>query len=244
MYFSSLLSVNPLECISMKNQQCKIRPEIVNINSNNPIFHPVRIKTNKCNGNCNDINDPYAKICTPDVVKYSNVKVFNLLSRTNETRHIKSHKKCNVYVDQMELFVIINNIGMKINVDVNVKNQLIKVYAIKDLFGILVIVDVNAINLVILVNIQIIQIVSAEKNQLIHQLKIALKILMRPVQLKKTLDKNETRLVKKTLDENKYRMLFWIFFIFFLISIGIRIGIGIYFVYYKYVNRNKYDLPY
>ena len=67
---------------------------------------------------------------------------------------------------------------------------------------------------------------------------------MRPVQLKKTLDKNETRLVKKTLDENKYRMLFWIFFIFFLISIGIRIGIGIYFVYYKYVNRNKYDLPY
>ena len=49
--------------------------------------------------------------------------------------------------------------------------------------------------------------------------------------------------LKKTLDENKYRVLFWIFFIFFLISIGIGIGIGIYFVYCKYVNRNKHDLP-
>ena len=54
----------------------------------------------------------------------------------------------------------------------------------------------------------------------------------------------ETKLLKKTLDKNKYRVLFWIFFILFLISIGIGIGIGIYFVYCKYVNRNKYDLPY
>ena len=38
---------------------------------------------------CNNINDPYAKICVPDVVKNVNVKAFNLMSRTNETRHIK-----------------------------------------------------------------------------------------------------------------------------------------------------------
>ena len=30
---------NALDCISIKNQECKIRPEI-NINSNNPIFYP------------------------------------------------------------------------------------------------------------------------------------------------------------------------------------------------------------
>ena len=53
----------------------------------------------------------------------------------------------------MELFVIVNNDGMKINVGVNVKKQLIKVYAIKDLFGILVIVNVNVIRIVILLNI-------------------------------------------------------------------------------------------
>ena len=31
---------NALDCISIKNQECKIRPEIININSNNPIFYP------------------------------------------------------------------------------------------------------------------------------------------------------------------------------------------------------------
>ena len=57
------------------------------------------------------------------------------------------------YLGQTKLFGIANNDGIKINVDVNVKNELIKEYAMKDLFGILVTVNVNAINLVVLVNI-------------------------------------------------------------------------------------------
>ena len=32
------LNANKLSCISMSNQPCKARPEIVNVNSNNPIF--------------------------------------------------------------------------------------------------------------------------------------------------------------------------------------------------------------
>ena len=92
--FSSLLSVNSLECVSIKNEECKVRPEIVNINSNNPIFYPFSIKVNKCNGNCNNINDPYAKICVPVSAKNLNVKTFNLMTLTNETRHIKRHETC------------------------------------------------------------------------------------------------------------------------------------------------------
>ena len=65
---------NASEYISMKNQECKVRPEIVNINSNNPIFYPFSIKVNKCNGNCNNINDPYARICVPDIVKNLSAK--------------------------------------------------------------------------------------------------------------------------------------------------------------------------
>ena len=53
----------------------------------------------------------------------------------------------------MQAFVIINNIGIMINADVNIKNWLTKEYAIKDLFGILAIVNVNGINHVILENI-------------------------------------------------------------------------------------------
>ena len=75
-------------------QPCKARPEIINVSSNNPVFFPFSIKKSKCSGNCNNINDPYAKICVPDVIKDLNVKVFNLMSRTNETRFIKWHEKC------------------------------------------------------------------------------------------------------------------------------------------------------
>ena len=89
-----LTSANPLSCISMTNKECNVRPEIVNANSNEPAFYPFSIKTIKCSGSCNNINDPYAKICVPDAVKDLNVKVFNLMSRTNETRHIKWHETC------------------------------------------------------------------------------------------------------------------------------------------------------
>ena len=85
-FFGNLSNVNTLECISMKNQECKVRPEIININSNNPMFYPFSIKVNKCNGNCNNINDPYAKICVSDTVKNLNVKVFNLMTLTNKTK--------------------------------------------------------------------------------------------------------------------------------------------------------------
>ena len=74
---------NALDCISIKNQECKIRPEIIHINSNNPIFYPFSIKINECSGNCSNINNPYAKICVADVIKDFNLKVFNLMSRTN-----------------------------------------------------------------------------------------------------------------------------------------------------------------
>ena len=94
MFFGSLSRVNLLECISIKNEECKVRPEIININSNNPIFFPFGIKVNKCNGNCNNINDPYARPGVPDSVKNLNVKVGNLMTLTNETRHIKWHDTC------------------------------------------------------------------------------------------------------------------------------------------------------
>ena len=92
--FSSLSNINSLECTLIKNQECKVRPEIVDISSKDPIFYPFSIKINKCSGNCNNINDPYAKICVPDIAKNLNVKVFNLITLTNETRHIKWHDTC------------------------------------------------------------------------------------------------------------------------------------------------------
>ena len=82
-----------LSCISM-NKACRVRPEIINVNSDEPVFYPFSIKTSKCSGSCNNINDPYAKMCVPDVAKNLNVKVFNLMLRTNQTKQIKWHETC------------------------------------------------------------------------------------------------------------------------------------------------------
>ena len=35
----SFFSCNALKCVSMNNQECKVTPEIMNINSNEPSFH-------------------------------------------------------------------------------------------------------------------------------------------------------------------------------------------------------------
>ena len=41
MFFGcNLSSVNPLKCVSMSNQECKIRPEMVNVNNDEHTFYP------------------------------------------------------------------------------------------------------------------------------------------------------------------------------------------------------------
>ena len=68
-FFSySVWNINYVECVSMNNQECKTKTKIININNNEPVFYPFNIKVNKCSGSCNNINDPYAKLCVPDVV--------------------------------------------------------------------------------------------------------------------------------------------------------------------------------
>ena len=88
----NILSVNPRKYVSMNYQECKVRPEIISINSNEPLFYLQIVKTIKCSGSCN--NNNVNQLSIPDVVKNINVKEFNLMSRINETRHIKRHGTC------------------------------------------------------------------------------------------------------------------------------------------------------
>ena len=56
---SGVNSLNAVpKCISMNNQECKMRLEITNINSNESLFYPYSIKVDKCSGSCNNINGP------------------------------------------------------------------------------------------------------------------------------------------------------------------------------------------
>ena len=78
----------------MINQESQIRSEILNVNTNEPMFYPYRITKNKCKSSCNTINDPYAKLSVSDTIKNINVKIFNPISRTNETRHKEWSRTC------------------------------------------------------------------------------------------------------------------------------------------------------
>ena len=59
-----------------------------------PVFFPFSIKTSKSSSSWNNINNPYGKLCILHVAKTLNFKVFNLMSRTNGTRHIEWHETC------------------------------------------------------------------------------------------------------------------------------------------------------
>ena len=40
----SFFSSDELKCVSMNNQECKVRPELINVSSNEPPFYPYNVK--------------------------------------------------------------------------------------------------------------------------------------------------------------------------------------------------------
>ena len=68
-FLSNLTNLNLLSCISMNNQERRVRPQIVNVNSKEPLFFPFSIKTSKRSGSCNNISNPYAKLCVLMLLK-------------------------------------------------------------------------------------------------------------------------------------------------------------------------------
>ena len=210
----------------MNNQPCKARPEIINVSSNNPVFYPFSIKTSKCRGNCNNINDPYAKICVPDVVKDLNVKVFNLMSRTNETKKIKWHETCKC---ECRLNSIVCNDKQRWNkCRCECKELIHKRVCDKGFIW-------NPSNCECEYNKSCDFSEYLDYKNCICQKRLVNKLID---ECNETID--EVKLTKITIAENNYKCnsctvyiaLFSIFFIF-------NVEIGAYFVYYKYMNCNK-----
>ena len=91
-------NVKSLKCLLIKNQECKLREVIIN---NEYMLCPFSIKVNTCNGYCNNITNPYSRVCVPNVIKnitpkvYIYIKkVFDLMSWKNKTKQIKWHESC------------------------------------------------------------------------------------------------------------------------------------------------------
>ena len=101
----------------MKNQECKTREVIIN---NDCMLYPFSIKVKRCNGNCNNISNPYSKVRVPNVIKNITAKVFDLMSWKNRAKQIKWHESCRCVC---RLDPIIHNnkrqSGIKTNADVS-----------------------------------------------------------------------------------------------------------------------------
>ena len=120
----------------------------------------------------------------------------------------------------------INNVGIKINADANVKNSLIKVYAIKILFGILVNPN-KSYDFSEYLDYKNCKCKKGLVNKLVEE-------------CNETID--EVKLTKITLagNENSCKCNSCILYIaLFAVFLTINVGIGAYFVYYKYLNLNK-----
>ena len=62
--------------------------------------YPYNIKVNRCNGNCNNISNPYARVrVVPNIIKNITLKIFDLISWKNKPKQIKWHESCRCYVD-------------------------------------------------------------------------------------------------------------------------------------------------
>ena len=80
-----------IKCISLKNEECKVRKVIIR---NDCMTYPCSIKVNRCNGNCNNITNPYSRVCIPDIVKNNTLKISDLMSQQNKTKQIISRESC------------------------------------------------------------------------------------------------------------------------------------------------------
>ena len=83
----------------IKNQEFKVRKVIID---NDYMTFLYKIKVDKCVGSCNDLENPYFKFCSPDIVKNISIKSFDLISRKIVLRNVSFHKsyKCSCLLDE------------------------------------------------------------------------------------------------------------------------------------------------
>ena len=88
----NIIKTKTLECVSVVNQKCMPRPNILDVNED--VGEVYNVLVNKCSGSCNTLDNPMTKLCVPNVIKRVNMQVYNFLMRLNETRNVLWHESC------------------------------------------------------------------------------------------------------------------------------------------------------
>ena len=86
---------NHIRYVSLSNQKCKIQPTLINLHPNeySQEFHhyPFAVKLDRCAGSFNTINDLSNKACVPNKAEDLNLRVFNMITDTNEWKTLPKH---------------------------------------------------------------------------------------------------------------------------------------------------------
>ena len=95
----SAISTALPNCLLLKDQKREVKKAIID---NDYMTFPYKIKVERCIGSCNDKDNPYFKVYTPNTVKNISVKVFDLISPKNMLRNVTFHKswKCDSLLDE------------------------------------------------------------------------------------------------------------------------------------------------
>ena len=168
-----------------------------------------------------------AKMCIPDNVKNINLKVFNLISRANETRCIKLHETCKCRLDAS----VCNN-KQRRNEDkcrCECKELIDKGSCDKGFIW-------NPSNC----ECECDKSCNVEEYLDYENCKCRKKLVDKLVECTENID--EVKLAKITLAELENMNKCTLYIVLFSIIFTINIGIGTFFVYYKYMNHDKKEV--
>ena len=124
---------NHTKCVFLGNQKCEIQPTFINLHLNEYSqefhFYPFTVKSGKCVGSCNTLNDLPNKVCVPNKTEDFDLNMCNMITGINESKKINKP----YIMSMMEENVIQINGGKMMNVFVSVKNM---IYVKNIMFGI------------------------------------------------------------------------------------------------------------
>ena len=84
---------NYTKCFSLNNQKCMIEPTLINLHPNEYnqefLYYASAIKSDRCLGKCNALNDLSNKVCFVNKTEDSNVSVFNMTTGISESKTLQ-----------------------------------------------------------------------------------------------------------------------------------------------------------
>ena len=89
---------NHTKCVLLSNQKCMTQPTPINLYPNEYseelCYYSFAVNLDRCDGNCNTLDELSNKVCVPNETKDLNLNVFNMVTGIKESRTLTKHISC------------------------------------------------------------------------------------------------------------------------------------------------------